>query len=324
MSDVRFSDIRHVADLASVFGTTVEAIRQFSDPATKAPHYSALRLPKKGKRRQGQFRTVYKVAQDLKLLQSNIATAIAAATHFADHVQGFVDDRSIATNARVHLGQRVLLHADIHHFFETITLAQVDSAFTSLGCVPEVAATLARICTFNDRLPEGSSASPIIANIATRYLDADLGSLASANGCRYTRYADDITISGDVVPDDARVEALLRQHGFQLRDGKCRRQWRGKSQYVTGLTVVDRNSPRIPRIAKRRLRLELYYATKFGLDSHMDRTQSSRTYGQEIKRLGGWISFMSSVEGFEATESLYRQWRALSTMGNPNGADTGA
>jgi retron-type reverse transcriptase len=312
MPDIRFSEIRHLDDLARAFGTTVDEIQQFLSATTKATRYQSIRLRKKGKRRQGQFRTVYKVAQNLKLLQANVATAIAASTEFEEHVQGFVNKRSIVSNARLHLGQKLLLHADIHHFFESITLAHVDSAFRSLGCVPLVASALANICTLDDRLPEGSSASPIIANLVARYLDADLKSLAQAHGCRYSRYADDITISGDVVPDAARVAALLGQHGFELREGKCRTQRRGKSQYVTGLTIADRRTPRIPRIVKRRLRLELHYATRFGLQDHLDRTGSDRSSWQEIKRLGGWVSFMSSVEGKDATEALHRSWSALS------------
>ena len=311
MADIRFAEIRHVDDLARVLGTTVADLRELTRPGAKASRYQQIVLPKKGKRRQGQVRIVYKVRQDLKLLQSAIAGAIAAAAVFDEHVQGFVNKRSIVSNARVHLGQKQLLHADIHHFFESITTDQVRGAFVSLGCLPDVASMLAELCTLDGRLPEGSSSSPAVANVVARYLDADLKSLAVANGCRFTRYADDITISGDVVPDGSRVEAILRQQGFALRDGKCRTQARGKSQYVTGLTIGDPSRPHIPRIVKRRLRLELYYARKFGLTNHLNRSGSGYATSQAIKRLGGWISFMSSVEGKDATERLYRQWLAI-------------
>jgi retron-type reverse transcriptase len=317
MAVIRFGEIRHLPDLASALGTTVDDIVRFTQPGEQAQCYAAIRLPKKGKRRKGEFRTVYKVAQELRILQKQIATAVAECTTFDGHVQGFVNGRSIVTNATVHLGQRILLHADIRHFFETITVEQVDRAFRALGCVPEVASALARVCTLDGHLPEGSSASPIIANLVAGYLDNDLKTLAQAHGCRYTRYADDITFSGDSVPDSARVAAILLQHGFALRDGTCRTQHKGRGQYVTGLTIADTRRPRLPRVAKRRLRLELHYAARFGLENHLERAGRSRTRQQEMKRLGGWISFMSSVEGKAATQRFYDRWLEIGSQEEP-------
>ena len=56
------------------------------------------------------------------------------------------------------------------------------------------------------------------------------------------------------------MRRVLLNHGFTLGEDNVRTQWRGKCQYVTGLSVVDSTSPRIPVRTKRRLRLELYYA----------------------------------------------------------------
>jgi hypothetical protein len=70
-------------------------------------------------------------------------------------------------------------------------------------------------------------------------------------------------------------------------------------------------------VAKRRLRLELYYAARFGLEDHLERAGRSRTRQQEMKRLGGWISFMSSVEGKEATQRLYDRWLEVGSQAEP-------
>jgi hypothetical protein len=315
MATIRFSDLRHHADLARAFGVTEEAVDRFADPARQAACYRPLRLKKKGKRRQGEYRTVYKIVQDLKLFQANIGTAIVASVEFEPHVQGFVNRRSIATNAALHLGQKLILHADIHRFFESITTDQVTSAFQSIGCQADVAAVLAGICTFENKLPEGSSASPVIANLVARYLDADLRNLARSHGCRYTRYADDITLSGDTVPEMSGLDSLVRQHGFTLRPGASRTQRRGKSQFVTGLTVSDPTRPRIPRVMKRRLRMELHYATRFGLEDHLRHTGRTSNWWREVKRLGGWISFMSSVEGKDVTRRMYEKWQAIQAAG---------
>lgn len=312
MSIGNFSAIRDLSDLAKNLDCSVEDLERFSLAADQSQFYTRIQIPKKGRKRRGQFRTVYKAQQDLGLLQKNIATALSSHTKFSEYVQGFVPGRSIATNARMHLAQKLLLHADLRNFFDSIKLPQVLETFTALGCGEQVALTLAKICTLKDFLPQGSSASPVLANLVCGHLDADLNTLASAHRCKYSRYADDITLSGDTLPSTSSIEVLIKKYGFELRDGKFRLQRRGRSQYVTGLTVFDSECPRIPRIVKRRLRLELYYAKRFGLEDHLEHVGLADSYLATNNRIEGWISFISSVEPDRAA-IFDAQWKTILT-----------
>ena len=307
---IRFGTLRHTADLARALGTMPEDLEELA-AADPAQHYTQIRIPKRGRKRAGQYRICYKVRQSLAIVQKNIADAIAQATDFDDCVQGFVLKRSIGSNARAHLGQKLLLHADIHHFFESVTTEQVRAAFVSLGCNAAIAAMLTKICTRDGHLPEGSSSSPVIANLVARSLDADMKTLANASGCRYTRYADDLTFSGDELPDPKQVEALLTKNGFTLRDGQCWTQRRGRSQFVTGISIADPAQPRLPRRLKRQLRLALHYADTFGLDDHCKRSKRAGKPGREIKRLGGWVTFLFSIEGPKAAQWYYDTWKRV-------------
>ena len=277
-----FRDIRHLEDLAQRLGCEPNVIQSFVEAESQLVFYEELKIPKR--RRRGQFRTVYRVNEvQLGRMHKVIAGTLASVARFPECVQGFVRERSIVTNAKKHLGQRVLLHADIKSFFECITLEQVCSAFESLGCKPEVARILGRLCTLDRFLPQGVHSSPVLANLVCRHLDADLMQLAAAQGCVYTRYADDITISGEEVPQPSSVENILSRYGFQLRKEKCRIQRRGSSQFVTGLSVADPRMPRYSRRDKQRLRLILYYASRYGIEDHIHRT---RKYGDpEPERL---------------------------------------
>lgn len=309
MNSVRFGDIETESDLAEVFGCSTEDLLKFANATDQLEFYEKISLPKKGRERRGEFRVVYKANhQTLRLLQKNIATALSACTQFADCVQGFTAKRSIVSNAKPHLGAKVLLHADIKDFFDSIKIASIEEAFQSLGCNPKVSSTLARICSLNGFLPQGSNASPIIANMVCRNLDTDFLALANATGAVYTRYADDITFSGDTVPTEPAIQQLLNKHGFELRSGKCRTQRKGKAQYVTGLTVSDTSYPRLPRRVKRQLRLELYYLHKFGIEDHLAHTGSDELPHWLVSRIDGWIRFVHSVEPVHA-ESLARQWK---------------
>lgn len=301
MNSVRFPDIETESDLAAAFGCSVEDLREFAGAADQLQFYQQISIPKKGRKHQGEFRTVYKPTfQTLRLLQKNIATALSMCTVFADCVHGFTAKRSIVTNARAHLGAKILLHVDLKDFFDSIKVVRIEQAFQSLGCNSVISSILSKACSLNGFLPQGSSASPIIANMVCRNLDTDFLTLASASGSVYTRYADDITFSGTTVPREAAIKHLLKKHGFELRAEKCRTQKKGKAQYVTGLTVSDASSPRVSARVKRRLRLELYYARKFGLEDHLTHNGSDEPPSWAENRIEGWIKFIHSVEPAQA------------------------
>jgi len=192
MSAVRFADIETEAELAEAFGCSTEDLSKITQASDQLGFYDRILIPKRGRKRKGQYRVVYKpTLQALRLLQKNIATALSSCTEFDECVQGFTAKRSIVTNARHHLGAKILMHSDIKDFFESIKLTAIGEAFESLGCNPTVAAALAKICSLNGFLPQGSSASPIIANMVCRSLDTDLLALAAGSRSVYTRYADD-------------------------------------------------------------------------------------------------------------------------------------
>src|SRR5262245_48687509 len=98
--------IRTIEAAARVIGCAADDLRAIASLTDQRAHYKRLRIPKKGRRR-GQFRTVYHAHQKLALIQKNIATWITEHVEFPEYVQGFVSKRSIATNARMHLGQRI-------------------------------------------------------------------------------------------------------------------------------------------------------------------------------------------------------------------------
>jgi retron-type reverse transcriptase len=302
MINVEFSKIKELTHIASAFGCSERFIQTVLD--TPSYFYTRLKIPKKGKYQKGKYRIVYEIEDDLNLLQKNIATVINSKISFAEYVQGFVSKRSIATNASLHLAQKNVLNIDIQDFFDTITQQQVYEVFKKLECVDEIADVFARLCTFNGNLVQGSSTSPILANLVCEDLDQGFVSLAKQYTCSYSRYADDITFSGEQTPRKKEIKKLLKQYGFELNDSKWNSQLRGRSQYVTGLTVFDNTKPRIPKSVKRTLRQILYYASKYGFNDHLNRVtdSSSRNMRFDIKTIDGLIAFIYSVEPNRALE----------------------
>jgi hypothetical protein len=100
-------------------------------------------------------------------------------------------------------------------------------------------------------LPQGAPTSPAIANLAAFRLDCRLSGLARSLDATYSRYADDLTISGG--PELARgsrrltqlVAVIATEEGFMLNHRKTSFHQRSGRQTVTGVVVNAR--PNFPR-----------------------------------------------------------------------------
>jgi hypothetical protein len=229
MKYLSWEKIRNVKDLSSHIGCSEEDLAQLSDPRVKRYNYREMRIPKKGVRKSDPYRVVYEVINPiLKLIQKNLSTELCHLANFENYVQGFVLKRSIVSNARLHLGKRFLMKADIHHFFESISTKQVKDAFLSVGANESISELLAEICTHKDCLPQGASSSPVLANLVCKELDKCLEALSKEYESTYSRYADDITISGNgEIPPYNKVQDILLKSGFRLRDDRLQFQkWR--------------------------------------------------------------------------------------------------
>ncbi|WP_421183502.1 retron Ec67 family RNA-directed DNA polymerase/endonuclease [Aeromonas dhakensis] len=167
---------------------------------------------------------------------------------------GFVRERSIITNALMHLNKRNVLNIDLKDFFESFNFGRVRGFFISNRnfCLdPDIATVIAQIACYDNKLPQGSPCSPVITNLISHILDIQLAALAKANSCVYSRYADDITFStrervfpSDIMSIEAgeyivgrKLRGIIKRAGFSLNEKKTRIQFKDSRQDVTGLVV---------------------------------------------------------------------------------------
>lgn len=273
-------------------------------------------IPKR--RRKGEFRTAWEpvLAKSeykalARRLDSFLRTALPGFPH--DCAFGFLSGRNIRENAAVHAGHRHLLGVDVHDFFPSITTARIERMFTDLGVDASVSGLLARFVTIGGSLPLGFPTSPVLSNAVSLPIDVACDALAARNGAVYTRYADDMSFSGDGdLPDVDLIRQVLADNGFELSDRKTRRSKIGQAHFVTGLSVSDVDGPHVPRKRKRRLRQELYYARKFGLADHLRHlgVNDDRVIQQQVNRLDGMVRFVAHQEARMAPR-LRTEWRAL-------------
>ncbi|MCG3825942.1 retron Ec67 family RNA-directed DNA polymerase/endonuclease [Photobacterium damselae] len=187
-------------------------------------------------------------ADILKVKISNAKTKQPSLSH------GFVRERSIITNAMMHLDKKNVLNIDLHNFFDSFNFGRVRGFFISnenFKLDPNIATVIAQIACYDNKLPQGSPCSPVISNLITHSLDIRLASLAKKNSCTYSRYADDITFStrksvfptkimrqedGEYIPSK-KLRNEIKKSGFTINNKKTRIQYKDSRQDVTGLIV---------------------------------------------------------------------------------------
>ena len=151
-------------------------------------HYREYSIPK----RSGGYRHIVNPSDDLKFLQREILDKILKHIPVDSSCHGFVDGKSIYTNASKHVGSVCIVNLDLSNFFPTCTKEMVVKALSLYVRTPNA---IAEMITYLDKLPQGAPTSPYMANICATKLDKKLKNLAYSHSARYTRYADDITFS---------------------------------------------------------------------------------------------------------------------------------
>lgn len=252
----------------------------------------------------GKIRDIESPRTYLKVVQWWILDNILSSHVHDECVHGFVRERSYFTNAKTHFGARHLLTLDVKNFFPSIGNPQVFGAFEKLGYSSAAAELLMEFCTLFRRLPQGAPTSPAISNMVFSKIDINLKEAAINAGLMYTRYADDLTFSGQsYIPKSFfnEVRALIADGGFKLNKEKTRFLGTGDRMEVTGLVINDKIQ--LPRKWRFRARAMFHQADKTPMD-FIDR----------ISELYGILNTLKQFEGDEKTKLIILGEKAVSKV----------
>lgn len=222
---------------------------------TAVNHYYYNLVPK----RSGGLRLIEAPKPRLKAMQRQVMRQILARVPVHDAAFGFVKGRGVLDGAARHASEEVVVGFDLKDFFVSVPFARVYGLFRALGYPQGVARALSGLCmnVTPERalgrlehemgmrlralhLPQGAPSSPALANLALHRLDRRLAGLARRLELAYSRYADDLTFSGDGLQAGAVLRAvpgIVADEGYRLAERKTRVMGRGQRQVVTGLTV---------------------------------------------------------------------------------------
>lgn len=193
--------------------------------------------------------------------------------------------RSILTNARRHAGHSHLSTFDIRHCFPSVRPDRVRAGLERLGFDPGVAKLVTRLTTVGHQLPQGAPTSPALLNAVLVDFDGKLASMARGRGLIYTRYVDDLCLSGGARTENlARVvEDVVRRHRFQLHPKK-RFDWGPNERHVVTKIMVNTTPSALPEYRE-------------SLEAILRDHRSGRVIltVEDLESIGGKIGFVTSV-----------------------------
>lgn len=300
--------------------------------------YINFEIPKK----TGGKRTITAPDKFLKAIQRRINLLLTLFFEPKPAAHGFLENRSIVTNAKIHVGKKYVLNIDLKDFFPSIHFGRIKAVLqlpvfgikanqfkqgdsisfellTKFGLKPEFAQIIANFCCFESKLPQGAPTSPIVTNIVSQRLDYKLVKLAKEYHCFYTRYADDITFSCDKNRFKEefmiKLDEIIKSEGFVMNDKKTRTQKKAVRQEVTGITVNEKLN--LQRTYVKKVRAALSNWEKYGYEKANAKFASyypqekgflrNKTIPPMEAVLSGKIMFLGMVRGQEDT--LYLKYK---------------
>jgi len=211
--------------------------------------------------------------------------------------------KTIVSNAEQHLGNRYMINADFENFFHQIKLNDVVTVFSGsmLDFNQKSAFILAKLCTYNNRLPMGAPTSPVLSNLYAIPLDNELQQWAKNRGIVFTRFVDDLTFSSDTVQINPKhldeIVEICNKYNLQLNGHKTKFSGPGDTKIVTGLVLnktVDIQPEFYERIHKDLKRLKSIYEVSV-LASQVENNPLLEKFKKEVL---GEVNFIGMVEGY--------------------------
>lgn len=252
--------------------------------------YKIFTIPKRGT----GFRTIAQPAREVKTLQR--ALMELAPSDLAVHGASTAYEKqcSIHRNAEIHSASNWVARLDFSNFFNSIT-SENWRLFLSSASVDEEFINLSETVFFwqsrgsnNTCLSVGAPSSPFASNRIMYCFDRTFAEVCAERNLLYTRYADDLTVSGaerfDLEELSRQVQSSFPEYlSLRLNTGKTRISGPGQRRVVTGLIISSDQKITIGKKKRKLLEARLHRY----VDGACDLT---------AEQIRGHLDFLRSIE----------------------------
>lgn len=230
--------LENVDDLSQSLRLPKEVISKFSFNNDR--YYHRIEMEKKS----GGIRHIESPLKELKAIQRWVLRYILDKLSPSIYAKGFVRKKSIFDNAKPHEGNQYVLNLDLKDFFTTVQASHVYTLFKNIGYNNNIAFILTSFCTKSGYLPQGAPTSPALSNLVCLRLDHRISTYCKKRALTYTRYADDLCISGNKILILQKASYLIKNiicdEGFTINVKKEKFLGPKVRREVTGLTVTPK------------------------------------------------------------------------------------
>jgi RNA-directed DNA polymerase len=287
--DPAFSNDLSIIDLSLAIGISPRLITSFIHATHK--HYRQFEIGKRG----GGTRKINSPRVFLKVVQYWLLDYLLHSLKVHPNCNSYQKGKSILTNASPHIRKKFVANLDIVNFFGSISQDMVKKVLVENGFGTQLSKTISRIVTLENSLPQGSPTSPVISNSYLYNFDIFASEISRELGVKYTRYADDITMSGNrkhnIIKVIESVINNLKKSGLQINEKKTRIASQSGQQRVTGIVVNRKLMP--PRMLRRKVRAMFHQAKKH-----------PRDYKSRLTSLRGYFSYFLSFPALSRKKDL--------------------
>jgi len=258
-------------------------------------HYRSFEIGKRG----GGKRNIDSPKVFLKTVQYWIADYLLYKLKIHQKCFSYQKNKSIIQNAKIHEQQQYVANIDIKDFFGSITTERIKNLLVDNAFEDDLAQTIAKLTTYQNKLPQGAPTSTILSNAFLCKFDENVDQLSKKENLIYSRYADDITISGsnkrEIFKIITKCEKALIIHGLSLKDEKTRIASNRAQQKVTGIIVNDKSKP--PREKLKIIRSIFDHAKK--------NPKNFENRSNELKGYIGYLNMFPSIKAKGILDKYY-------------------
>jgi RNA-directed DNA polymerase len=244
-------------------------------------------------KKNGKKRAISEPLPSLKEIQIWILKDILEKVTVSPFAKAYKAKTRLIENLKFHKKQPKVFTLDLENFFPSIKMEWVEKVFLELDYSKMVSNLLAKLCTRDDSLPQGAPTSPYLSNLIFKEADVVIAEFCKQRKIRYTRYADDLSFSGDFDENELldTITKTVENLNLRLNKKKTKLMTPDKRQTVTGIVVNDK--PQVAFNKRNELRQAMYYIKKFGFDEH--RVYKEIKQANYLEHLLGRINFVLQI-----------------------------
>ncbi len=235
-------------------------------------------------------------------------------------VHSFIKEKSTLTAVSAHSENKYFFLTDIESFYQNIkksdvkNILQRDKHLIPIMDIGDYIDFITDITTYDDSIPVGFPTSPELSNAFLYEFDCVLKDYCETKSLKYTRYADDIIISGKTFDELSSLKEIVQSmlieyasSSLKLNESKTHITSLGNKVKILGLVILPNGQVTIDKKYKTQLESLLYF---YSNDKNRYQDYLEKTMNGDEKSLFGLLHYANSVDP-RYIDKLQKKYGAL-------------